>query len=165
MDLKVKNNKIIISHFLNEENFRRLQDIWLGDIHWIYNDGISDYGDTKDFQFINLVWDSQMAPDPFLWNSLLPVLDYLIPASLIRIKANLNPISNKMVKYEEHVDQTFKCKVALYYINDNNGYTMIGDKKVESKSNRMVLFNSNQKHYGTNSTNFNNRIVINFNYF
>ena len=70
-----------------------------------------------------------------------------------------------MVKYEEHVDQTFKCKVALYYINDNNGYTMIGDKKVESKSNRMVLFNSNQKHYGTNSTNFNNRIVINFNYF
>ena len=42
---------------------------------------------------------------------------------------------------------------------------MIGDKKVESKSNRMVLFNSNQKHYGTNSTNFNNRIVINFNYF
>ena len=74
-------------------------------------------------------------------------------------------LNNKIIKSEEHVDQDFKCKVALYYINDNNGYTIIGDKKVESKSNRMVLFNSNQKHCGTNSTNCNNRMVINFNYF
>ena len=58
----------------------------------------------------------------------------------------------------------FECKAAIYYINDNNGYTMIGDKKVKSKGNRIVLFNANTKHYGTNSTNLNNRIVINFNY-
>ena len=31
--------------------------------------------------------------------------------------------------------------------------------------NRIVLFNANQKHLGTNSTNCNNRMVINFNYF
>jgi hypothetical protein len=42
---------------------------------------------------------------------------------------------------------------------------MIGDKKIDSKENRIVLFNANEKHYGTNSTNCNNRMVINFNYF
>ena len=41
---------------------------------------------------------------------------------------------------------------------------MIGDEKVESKGNRIVMFNANTKHYGTNSTNCNNRVVINFNY-
>jgi hypothetical protein len=29
----------------------------------------------------------------------------------------------------------------------------------------MVFFNSDVKHFGTNSTNCNNRMVINFNYF
>jgi hypothetical protein len=87
------------------------------------------------------------------------------PLSLIRIKANLNTITHKAVKYPEHVDQTFKCKIAIYYINSNNGYTTIGDKKITSKQDRMVFFNSQTPHYGTSSTNCNNRMIINFNYF
>ena len=42
---------------------------------------------------------------------------------------------------------------------------MIKDEKVKSKKNRMVLFDSTLEHYGTNSTDCNNRMVINFNYF
>ena len=42
---------------------------------------------------------------------------------------------------------------------------MIGKEKVESKKNRIVLFKANEDHYGTNSTNCKNRMVINFNYF
>ena len=70
-----------------------------------------------------------------------------------------------MVVFDKHVDQFFNSKAAVYYVNDNNGYTMIGDKKIISKSNRIVFFDADTKHYGTNSTNYNNRIVINFNYF
>ena len=94
-----------------------------------------------------------------------PIIKKLEPKSLIRVKANLNPITNKIIEFDEHCDQRFECKIAIYYLNDNNGYTMIGDNKIESKANRMVLFDSNQKHYGTNSTDCNNRMVINFNYF
>ena len=50
-------------------------------------------------------------------------------------------------------------------MNDNNGYTVIKGKKIESKKNRMLLFNSDINHCGTNSTNCRNRMVINFNYF
>ena len=42
---------------------------------------------------------------------------------------------------------------------------MIEDNKVESKANRIVFFDAQKEHYGTNATNCNNRIVINFNYF
>ena len=96
---------------------------------------------------------------------LIPILDRLKPLSLIRIKANLNPPSEKIVETAYHKDQDFKCKGAIYYVNDNDGYTIIDKEKVLSKKNRMVLFNANQKHFGTNSTNRNNRMVINFNYF
>ena len=132
---------------------------------WFFQSGcVTEKSKLFDYQFVHIFYGNYSSNSNY-FNNINPLITKLKPNALIRIKANLNPISNKMVKYEEHVDQTFKCKVALYYIIDNNGYTMIGDKKVESKSNRMVLFNSNQKHYGTNSTNFNNRIVINFNYF
>ena len=94
-----------------------------------------------------------------------PIIKKLNSLSLINIKANLNPISHKLIKFGKHVDQDFKCKAALYYLNDNNGYTKIGNRKVESKGNRMVLFDTDQEHYGTNSTDCNNRTVINFNYF
>jgi hypothetical protein len=94
-----------------------------------------------------------------------PILDKLKPVAIVRIKANLNPPSEKIVETAYHVDQDFKCKAAIYYLNDNDGYTMIGKNKVESKANRMVLFDANEEHYGTNSTNCNNRMLINFNYF
>ena len=96
---------------------------------------------------------------------LKPILDKLKPLSLVRIKANLNPPSENLVESAYHTDQNFKCKAAIYYLNDNDGYTVIGKEKVLSKKNRIVLFNSDVKHLGTNSTNCNNRMVINFNYF
>ena len=94
-----------------------------------------------------------------------PILNKLKPLALVRIKANLNPPSENIVESAYHQDQKFKCKAAVYYVNDNDGYTIIGKEKILSKKNRMVLFNSDVEHIGTNSTNCNNRMVINFNYF
>ena len=42
---------------------------------------------------------------------------------------------------------------------------MFDNEKVESKENRIVFFDTDIKHFGTNSTNCKNRMVINFNYF
>ena len=86
--------------------------------------------------------------------------------ALVRIKANLNPVSDKLIQYDKHKDQEhFSCKGAIYYVNNNNGYTMFDNEKVESKENRIVFFNTETPHSGTNSTDCKNRMVINFNYF
>ena len=94
----------------------------------------------------------------------MPIIYKIKPKALIRIKSNLNVASKKLIKCEEHKDQDFPCKGAIFYINTNNGYTFFKDKKVESKENRIVFFNANALHGGTNCTNKERRMLINFNY-
>jgi len=132
---------------------------------WYYYKGkVTTKEKLFDYQFVHIFYKDNIVNSDFFYN-LDPIIKKLQPLSLIKIKANLNPISHKLIKFDKHQDQHFKCKAAIYYLNDNDGYTMIGDNKVESKANRIVLFNADQEHYGTNSTNCNNRMVINFNYF
>ena len=133
---------------------------------WYFNNykTLSHTGELFDYQFTHTFYKDNEISSPF-FKSLKPLIDKLNSRALVRIKANLNPITQELIKSKSHTDQDFECKVAIYYLNTNNGYTMLEDKKVESKANRMVLFDSSIFHYGTNSTNCNNRMVINFNYF
>tara|TARA_R100001163_G_C4909938_1_gene94716 strand:+ start:42 stop:521 length:480 start_codon:yes stop_codon:yes gene_type:complete len=156
----------VIDNYLKLDEHLDLKSIMESDeFSWFYNPEkvIGDGGLFKS-QFVHIFYKDNIVNSKF-FNYLNPIIKKLKTLSLIHIKANLNPISHKLIKFGKHADQSFKCKAALYYLNDNNGYTMIGKNKVESKSNRIVLFDANQDHYGTNSTNCNNRIVINFNYF
>tara|TARA_Y100000361_G_C10967624_1_gene242175 strand:+ start:81 stop:569 length:489 start_codon:yes stop_codon:yes gene_type:complete len=134
---------------------------------WFYTKGkvnLTDKPKLFDYQFNHIFYKNNNSNSNF-FNDLNPILDKLKPLSLIRIKANLNTPLENIMEYDYHQDQTFKCKVAIYYVNDNDGYTVIDKEKVLSKKNRMVFFNSDVKHFGTNSTNCNNRMLINFNYF
>ena len=156
----------IIDNYLEADEHIILKTIMETDTFpWFYN-AEKVIGDTTLFhyQFVHIFYANNNENSNF-FNQLNPVINKLKPKSLIRIKANLNPVSHELIEYNTHQDQTFECKAAIYYLNDNDGYTMIGKEKVESKKNRIVLFNANQKHLGTNSTNCNNRMVINFNYF
>ena len=155
----------IIDNYLPESEYLKIKDILESfNFPWFYFNGkVVPNNKLFDFGFSHTFYIHNKPNSEFL-NILDPIINKLEPLSLIRIKANLNPISKDLIEFKEHTDQQFKCKAAIYYVNDNNGYTMIGDKKVESKGNRIVMFNANTKHYGTNSTNCNNRVVINFNY-
>ena len=154
-------------NYLSLEDHLVLKTIMESDTFpWYFNKGklIPVNNKPFDYQFVHIFYiDNNVNSDYF--NRLNPLIKKLEPLSLIRIKANLNPISNKLIEFGKHKDQDFKSKGAIYYLNDNNGYTMIGKNKVESKANRMLLFDANEEHYGTNSTDCNNRMLINFNYF
>ena len=94
-----------------------------------------------------------------------PLIKKLEVKSLIRVMVNLKTLDSRIIKGEYHTDQPYDCKVGLYYINTTNGYTRIGDDKVNCVQNRMVLFNSDVEHYATNCTDHKQRISININYF
>ena len=156
----------VIDNYLGSDEYYNLKTIMESDeFPWFYNSEkvIGDKGLFKS-QLVHIFYKDNYVNSKF-FSYLDPIIKKLNSLSLIHIKANLNPISHKLVKFSKHIDQPFKCKAALYYLNDNNGYTKIGNRKVESKGNRMVLFDAHQDHYGTNSTDCNNRMVINFNYF
>ena len=156
----------IIDNYLEIDEHIKLQTILeLETFPWFFNKG-KVIGDTNlfHFQFVHIFYLNDNKNSNFFY-CVKPLLDKLKPQSLVRIKDNFNPPSHKLIEYRNHFDKNFKCKVAIYYVSDNDGYTMIGKEKIESKANRMVLFNSTKLHYGTNSTNCKNRMVINFNYF
>ena len=97
---------------------------------------------------------------------LLVVIDKLQIKSLIRIKANLYPKTDKIIEHDFHADFDFSHKSGLYSLNTNNGFTIMEDgERIESVANRMLSFPANIKHCGTSCTDERRRIVINFNYF
>ena len=156
----------ITDNYLSEEDNLILKTIMeSNEFPWFFvNKKVSTDEGLFKSQFEHLFYINNNINSNF-FNYVKPLLDKLKPKALIRIKANLNPPSEKIVESAYHKDQEFKCKVAVYYVNDNDGYTLIGKEKILSKKNRIVFFNSDVKHLGTNSTNCNNRMVINFNYF
>ena len=84
---------------------------------------------------------------------------------MLRVKVNCFPSTKEIIKYNEHIDFPFKHNGAVFYINTCDGGTWIKDKFIQSISNRILLFDSNQPHQSTNCTDKKCRFNININYF
>ena len=75
------------------------------------------------------------------------------------------PRTNEIEHHGKHTDYKFKHRGALFYINTNDGLTILDDgTEVESVENRLILFDSSKPHNSTTCTNTTCRITINFNY-
>ena len=157
----------IFDDYIDQNSFKYLFDTISSDTFpWFYNNSklSKDVDHVYNYQFIHRFYYDAVITSAY-YKILLPIVEKMEAKALVRIKANLNPPSNTLVEYNKHTDQKFKCKAAIYYVNSNDGYTIIGDQKIESKANRIVFFDADVPHSGTNSTDCKNRMVINFNYF
>jgi len=140
---------------------------------WHYGGKVVPPEDTScdeldDFQFCNLIYDNMKPTGEDEFNLVSPIINKkeLRIISLIRIKANLLPRRDRIIKHGFHVDMEFPCTTAIYYVNTCDGYTEFEDGTiVESVQNRFVTFPSSMKHTGTTCTDSKSRVVINFNYF
>ena len=94
-----------------------------------------------------------------------PILDIIECNAVMRIKANLYPSTETIIHHMDHIDYEYPHRGAIFYINTNNGLTLIGDKKVESIENRLLLFNPSKPHHSTTCTDNKCRINVNFNFF
>lgn len=95
-----------------------------------------------------------------------PLLNKLECKALMRVKGNLYPSTRQIVHHDNHIDYEFPHRGAIFYINTNNGLTILEDKiEVESIENRLLLFDSNKPHRSTTCTDDKCRVNINFNFF
>ena len=86
--------------------------------------------------------------------------------SLIRSRVLLYPNQGKFIHHEPHVDFPYSHKAALLYINDNNGFTEFETgERVESISNRLIIFDGSRRHNSTTCTDQSIRVVLAVNYF
>ncbi len=89
---------------------------------------------------------------------------------LLKMKLNLYPNEGKQVQHGIHkdiVDKNLLDSVvdkmvitSVYNFHTCNGYTMIGDEKVLSIANQIVIFNQTE-HYGVTQSDIPRRIILN----
>ena len=132
----------VVDNYLDVDQHLILKTIMEADTFpWYFNKGRvkkTDKPKLFDYQFVHIFYIENKVNSNY-FNNLNPLIEKLKPLSLIRIKANLNPPTEKLIESDYHTDTDFKCKAAIYYVNDNDGYTMIGKEKILSKKNRMVI--------------------------
>ena len=166
----------VIDNFLAKEDFIKLQYNLISNAGFpYYFQNAKDYplGDKRNdkmldqFQFTHLFYDDSKENSDWFW-VLKNILKKLKVSSLTKAKANCNPYNVKLIQGGFHLDNNFKNnKTAVFYLNTCDGYTIFKkDKKIiYSIENRVILFNSNEFHAGTNTTNQKARWVLNINYY
>lgn len=161
----------IIDNILTKEQLNLIQETYLKDtnVPMYYVSGVASKEDNSlgSYCHVHKIYEYPLGWVSHTQKVIFPILEYLDVNALIRIKVNFYPRTSKIIQHGLHRDQTFKCKVALFFVNSNNGFTYLAKekKKVESVENRIVLFNSSDEHNSTTCTNQNLRCTINFNYF
>jgi hypothetical protein len=162
----------IIDNFLDQESFLLIQETLFGpEFPWYFQQGVSyrhefgaDY--LHNFQFTHLFWNATDTSVKSHWFSVLdPLIEKIKPAAVLRIKANLMPVTATRIVHKMHVDVDVHCKTAILYLNNNNGATIFENgTEIESVENRLVIFDSRLQHTSASCTDKKARCVININY-
>ena len=155
----------IIDNFLDKKDFKPIQKILMGEnFPWFYNPNISNTKDDSHFYFFYHNFFKKEVRSSFfsLCEPLLKKLNY---KALLRIKGGLYPSHTEVRSNNFHMDYNFKHKGCLFYINTNNGPTVIENKTILAKENRAVFFDSSKLHHSSLCSDQQVRITINFNYF
>jgi hypothetical protein len=159
----------VIDDFLFAELHQQVCKTLLGpDFPWFFNEYVvvDDEEQTiNSFQFTHTFYRNHNVCSSH-YDALRPIIGKLNPQALVRIKANLIPISKDPVVSKFHVDVGFPCTTAIYYLNTTDGPTVFENGvKVDCVANRLVMFDSRLRHASSRCTDSKRRCVINFNYF
>ena len=153
----------IIDNYLPDDIFNEMQDLMLSrGFPWFYQDRIVKHTPIN-YQFVHV-----FKPDSQYTQLVRPLLNKINPTQVLRCKVNLRPITQQHEQSPYHVDQTRNQnhKIAIYYINTNNGYTIFEHDKqqIQSIQNRLIIFDGHLRHAGVSTTDTKRRVVLNLNY-
>lgn len=153
----------VVDDFLTETEFNQLYNL-VSDLEfpWFFGKVVN----TSNYcQFTHCFYQND---EPLAYFKYVRFLrQKLKMKSLVRMKVNINPWTEKLVEHTDawHIDFP-DITTAILYLNTNDGYTMFETgEKVSSVENRLVVFDSNIKHTGTTCTDQPGRLVFNINFF
>ena len=109
--------------------------------------------------------DYKMLANNATWDKIQPIISKLDIKALIRIKINYYPKTHKLIHHPYHIDYAYKHKGAVFYLNENDGLTVLEDgTEIKSIPNRMLLLDTSKPHHSTTTTNADRRLVMNINW-
>lgn len=162
----------VIDNALSEEDFNAIFNTITdsGYSGWRMSNAIGPElnldGKETQFQFVkSLYCDIALMASPEL-EELKPLFDLLGAYKLLRVKANVQGMGKEIEETGYHIDINGlgypNIKIALLYLNTNNGCTKTkGGQVVESVRNRVAILDNTTYHTSTNATDAQYRIVLN----
>jgi hypothetical protein len=168
----MKKDFLVLDNFFPSEVHTKMKKLLIGDgSPWFFCPCIDyesedEINDITKYQFIHYFFkDGEWVSNP---TPVLPLYNKLKPASLLKIKANLQPRSETLTVNSFHVDIGGYPPghiTAIYYLNTCNGKTIFeSGEEIESVENRLLLFSGDKRHTGTSVTDSKVRCLINFNF-
>ena len=162
----------IRDNYLPDDVFKTLKDKIDNDeqnFPWFYNRFVDDGNKEAlddHFYFAHVAYGSGTINSAF-YEELLPLIDKIKPKALIRVKVNGYPKNgDKIIRHRPHSDYPWEHKAAIFYLNTNNGKTILEDgTEIDSVANRILFFDASKPHSSTNCTDEKMRFNININYF
>tara|TARA_B100000085_G_scaffold44313_1_gene37430 strand:+ start:5171 stop:5668 length:498 start_codon:yes stop_codon:yes gene_type:complete len=159
----------VIDNYLPEQYMDELISIICSDEFqaWSFCPRVAS-GDEKisnnNYYFIHKIYQDY-SPMSFLWGKLEPFVKELAPDAVIRARVLMYSNVGEFIEHEPHTDFPYSHTAALLYLNTNNGYTgFLDGTKVESKRNRLLLFDGSVPHHSTTCTDEQSRYVLSMNY-
>tara|TARA_X000000368_G_scaffold346905_1_gene286359 strand:+ start:698 stop:1177 length:480 start_codon:yes stop_codon:yes gene_type:complete len=159
--MKIKNN------FLERTYFDSLQkNLLSNEFPWLYQDSVAKPAENNynHFYFTHTFYED-LAPKSNYFQNIIPILQQLKVKSLIRVRAIMYVNQGDLVVHDKHTDFPFTHNAAVLYVNDNDGYTEIDNKKIESVANTVSIFDGSKEHNSTTCTDQKVRVVLSVNYF
>lgn len=161
----------VYKNFLPEPHYKVVRDLFLTEkLPWHFNDRV--VSTVHQFMFTHTFMDDGRVINAHFFEPVRAMLDLIQQKKsfigVSRIKANLYTNQREMIEHPAHfdippdADVADKFCIGVYHVNACNGLTVIGDDKIKSRDNQLILFN-NASHYGTTQTDTDTRVVINFN--
>lgn len=172
----------IIDNFLPNSTYEQIKETMIGSscsFPWYYFDHMVDKNQSNttnkfDFQFVHIFFHDGCVRSNYFDAIITPFLQLIKPLAIVRIKANLIPVTDKIFQQKYHIDinqiqdQKYngnRHSTSIFYLNTNNGKTLFMDgSKINSVGNRLSTFSGDVFHAGTSCTDEKVRCVINFNY-
>lgn len=163
------NNIKIIDNCLPQEEFIKIKDSILNrSFPWSLTPTVThkeeNLPNVASYYFTHQFWGGfHTEPEAQIF---APILNFLECRAIIRIKANLYPSTETIIHHDNHIDYEFSHHGAIFYLNTNNGLTILEDKfEVQSIENRLLIFDPSKLHHSTTCSDDKCRVNVNFNFF
>tara|TARA_R110000822_G_scaffold101654_2_gene227953 strand:+ start:1273 stop:1812 length:540 start_codon:yes stop_codon:yes gene_type:complete len=168
-------------NFLTEEEFSELcNEVYDGEFPWYrgcktyLEDNHKDKIQHQMFHMFINTFDEEPVKS-YCFEILMPFLNKmekeLNVTKFLRAKINLNYNSGEQIiggwhfDWDDNTQKNKKLHVALFYLNTNNGYTLLDNgTKIPSVANKLVVF-GNDRHTDVTHTDTEERLVLNIGFY
>jgi len=164
--------RYVIDNFLPQDIYDELEQLVTGQsFEWYLKTGTVDGHQTNfgDWRFLHVLFIQGFDTTKYYPNFKI-IFDFLKPDVVMGAKINCDIYTSTPQQRGWHTDQNYNTEstfTSIMYFNDCNGKTIFKEDNVsiESRRNRMLIFNSGCEHAGITQTDTPRRYVLNINFF